>query len=113
MWLVQMIRGRDHNGIGPIVLEQLLHVGEYIRNTESLRQRASLNAVVVANGDKRRSLDLREKRQMRQLSDRPGADERNPEVRRRRSVGCVDRLTTTRSPWPPSRQSMRPTVVPG
>ena len=111
--LVEVIGRRNHNRIDPILLEQLFHVRVDIGHTEPLRQRAGLYTVVVADGDQRRSLDLREERKMRQLGDRSGAHERNPAVGRGCPISYVDRIISTRSPGAARCQSMRPTVVPG
>ena len=75
MRLVQMIWRRDDDCVDSILLEKLLHVGVYVGNAESLRECTCFYAVVVANRDEARSLDLREKRKMRELCDCAGAHE--------------------------------------
>jgi len=107
-----MIRGSDNHCIEAVVLEKLLDVCEHIRNTESLRESAGFDSVVVADRNERRAFDFREHGKMRELRDRTGTDEREPQIGRRRAI-YLNELVTRWSSGAPRCQSMRPTVVPG
>ena len=96
-----MIGRRHYNRVESVLLEQLLHVGEYVGNTESLRERARLYAIVVADGNQRCAFDFREDRKVGELSDCAGAYQRNSAVGRGRPVCYFDRLTATGSSGPP------------
>lgn len=112
MWLVQMIRRSDNHCIEPVMIEKLLDVGEHIGNTESLRESARFDSVVVADRNERRAFDFREHGEMRELRDGTCADERESQIGRRRPI-YLNELVTRWSSGAPRCQSMRPTVVPG
>src|ERR1700737_3696176 len=74
-----MIRRGDHDCIDLIELQQILEIGERVRDLESLRDRAGLGAIVVAKRDELRSFDFREHGEVRELSYRSGADKSEPD----------------------------------
>lgn len=109
---MEVIRRRNNNCVGTLLLEQLLDVCEYVWNAQPLRKRARFHSIVIANGNKAGSLDLCQYGQMRELRDGTGADECQPHFRWSTSI-YIDLLAARRSPGALRGQSMRPTVVPG
>jgi hypothetical protein len=109
--LMEMIGRCDNNGVYQIRLEQLFKVSVDIGDSESLRERAGFYAVVVTDRDKPSAFDLCEHRKVRELRDCSGSDKREPQIGRR-TLG-IDLLVTRWRSRSVSRQSMRPTVVPG
>jgi hypothetical protein len=73
--LVKVVRRSDDDGVELVQLEQILDVGEDIGNAEAIREATRLGAVVIADGDERRTSHLRQHRQMRELRDGAGADD--------------------------------------
>ena len=109
--LVKVVGSGDDDSVEPVVLEQLVDVGEHVGNTEPLRESARLWSVVVANRDERRAFDFRQHGKMGQLRDGAGSDEREPAFGQGRSLD-LDEVAARRR-LPSSRQSIRLTVVPG
>ena len=106
-----MIRGGDNDGVEPVVLEQLVNVGEHVGNAKPLRQGAGLWPVVVTNRDEGRAFDFRQHGQVGQLCDGARPDKRNPNFWQGRSLDFDEVPACRRLPSP--RQSTRLTVVPG
>ena len=73
--LVQVVRRGDHYRVHLIQLQQILDVGEHVGDLQPLCDRAGLGAVVVAERNELRSLDLGEHRQVRELGNRSRPDE--------------------------------------
>ena len=109
--LVQVIRGGDDDGVEPVVLQQLVDVGEHVRNAKPLRQSAGLWPVVVANRDEGGAFDFRQHGQVGELRDGARSDKRYPTFGQRRSLD-LDEVAARRR-LPSSSQSIRLTVVPG
>ena len=72
--LVQMVGRRDDDRIEPLGLEQILDVRVRVGHLESVRERARLRAIVVAEREQPDAAHLRQHRKMRHLRDRAGAD---------------------------------------
>ena len=84
MRFVEMIRSRNDDGVDLFRVEQLVHVREYVRHPEPLREGAGFRPVVVTYRYELRALDSRENRQMREL--RNGACAYEPEADGQESI---------------------------
>ena len=74
MRLVQVVRRRDHHRVQLVAVQQLLDVGEDVGDVEAVGERPRLGAIVVAQRDEAHPLRARDRGEVRQLGDRPGAD---------------------------------------
>ena len=70
---MQMIRRRDDDRVQLVELEQILDVGEDVRHSEPVSERAGLGTVVVAEGHELRAAHFREYGNMCDLRDGPDA----------------------------------------
>jgi len=73
--LVKVIWRGDDYGIDLIELEQILNVGEDIGNLETLGDGARLRTIIVTESYELRALDFGKHWKVRELCDRPRADE--------------------------------------
>src|SRR6266496_6655756 len=106
MRLVQVVRCGNDDRIDLIELEEVLEVGEHIRDLEPFRDRACFRSVVVTERNELRAFDLREHGQMRQLRNCPSADEPEADVLCRfRVFGANRRFGQSSSPGNKSLES--------
>ncbi len=81
MRLVKMIRCRYHDCIELVRIEQLVDVGEDVRDIQTPCERAGLWTIVVADRDEMRTTHSRQERQMRKLCNRPRTYETEAKIR--------------------------------
>ena len=73
--LVQVIGRGDDDGVELIELEKILDVGERVGDAEAVGERSRFRTIVVADRRQFGPAHLRQNRQMRELRDRPRADD--------------------------------------
>ena len=66
---VQMIGRGNDDGIELVGVEQLLEVGKHVGHIEAVSERARLRSIVVAERNERGSAQLRQHRNVRELSN--------------------------------------------